>query len=563
MNVKSFPIKLLLLLAILALPAQACGMSTSFGGKAAAGKAVSKLEDVQQATIQIEYLGAYRDPAIGSVSGSGYGSGFIIDPSGIAITNNHVVAGAASLKVHVGGDMDQTYNAKILGVSECSDLAVIQIEGENFPYLKWYEDDITVGTDVYAAGFPLGEGEYTLTRGVVSKASAPGETAWASVDAVIGHDATINPGNSGGPLVTKDGQVVGINYSSRPEYNQYFAISAEKAISLAEKLGAGEDVNSIGVNGQAVVSKDGTISGVWVSSVVSGSPADKAGLQGGDVITNMEGVQLAKDGTLAEYCDILRSHSATDALSVNVLRFDTQEGLQGQINGEPLSQAFSFGAAAKSASNGKVNSGSLVQFKDSLTKGGADGAKRYSFIGISGGEVLAYIKPEAGFDVGIILMDSNKKVVTSVNDAGAGEAERLSYKVPETSGVYSILVVGETGGNYEGVFMGSEKVFFELEPHYLIAGSPLAGKSVGYAYAGHAGETLTVLVTSDPKSPIDAQIQIISFNDLKTVLADTNKSGANGVESLVFPIPKDDVYIVLVGDATGKGGSFLMATQTK
>jgi len=85
------------------------------------------------------------------------------------VTNNHVVTGAAILKVWVGGDQSQSYNAKVLGVSECSDLAVIDIDGEGFPYLQWHEGAIKVGLEVYAAGFPLGEPEFTLTKGIVSK----------------------------------------------------------------------------------------------------------------------------------------------------------------------------------------------------------------------------------------------------------------------------------------------------------------------------------------------------------------------------------------------------------
>ena len=572
MNKKRFLITMLFLMSLLALPALACATSVTPKEEAASsgdesapskGDAAATLEDVQQAVIQIEFLGAYRDPAIGAVSGSGFGSGFIIDPSGIAVTNNHVVAGAASLKVRIGGDKNKTYNAKVLGVSECSDLAVIDIEGEGFPYLEWYDGDIAVGMDVYAVGFPLGEPEYTLTRGVISKASAPGETAWASVDAVIGHDATINPGNSGGPLITKDGQVVGVNYSSRPDYDQYFAISAEKAIPLTRQLSAGEDIDSIGVNGQAVVAKDGSLSGVWVSSVVSGSPADKSGLQGGDVIVNMEGVQLAKDGTLADYCDILRSHSADDALSINVLRFDNQEGLEGQVNGEPLTQAFSFAAAAESATEGKSTNGSLVKFKDTLaavTSGG--GGQSYAFLGLTGGEVLAYIKPAADLDVTIAIMDTSNQILARSNAAGAGGAERLSYTIDKT-GVYKVVVVSNTIGDYEGTFIGSEKVFFNLHSRYLIAGNPPAGEAVGYAYSGKKGDTFKVIVTSDPKSPIDTRIRIYSFNDLKTVLVDVNNAGKGGVESLEFIIPEDGVYIVYVGDASGNGGSFLMVTNAK
>lgn len=304
--------------------------------------AISSRQDAQGGVIQVEAQGTFVDPEFGLVSGAGRGSGFIIDPTGIAVTNNHVVTGAALLKVWVGGDTSQTYNAKVLGVSECSDLAVIQIEGADFPYFEWYTDPVEVGIDVYALGYPLGETEYTLTRGVVSKASADGETNWASIDYAIGHDATINPGNSGGPLIEEGGRVVGVNYRSRPDFNQYFAISAEQAIPIVERLQAGEDVDSIGVNGVAVVSEDGSITGIWVSSVESGSPADESGLQGGDIITKLEGLALATDGTMADYCDILRSHSPQDTLSMEVLRFASQELLEGQLNGRELSTTLSF-----------------------------------------------------------------------------------------------------------------------------------------------------------------------------------------------------------------------------
>jgi serine protease Do len=246
------------------------------------------------------------------------------------------------LKVWVGGDTSKTYNAKVLGVSECSDLALIDIDGDGFPYLNWYSGAASVGLEVYAAGFPLGDPEFTLTKGIVSKEKAGGETSWASVDAVIQHDATINPGNSGGPLVDANGSVVGINYASYQQANQYFAIGREVAIPIIDQLKTGKDVDSIGINGQAVVSQDGSISGVWVSSVKSGSPADKVGLQGGDIMISMEGLTLGGDGTMSQYCDILRTHSPGDALHIEVLRWLTQEYLDGEINGPVLETSTSF-----------------------------------------------------------------------------------------------------------------------------------------------------------------------------------------------------------------------------
>ena len=132
--------------------------------------AINSLQDVKEAVVQIEAQGTFVNPDFTvAYNAAGLGSGFIIDPSGIAVTNNHVVTGAGLLKVWVGGDQSKTYNAKVLGVSECSDLAVIDLDGEGFSYLDWYESPIGVGLEVYAAGFPLGEPQFTLTKGIVSK----------------------------------------------------------------------------------------------------------------------------------------------------------------------------------------------------------------------------------------------------------------------------------------------------------------------------------------------------------------------------------------------------------
>jgi len=298
---------------------------------------VTSLAEVKSAVIQIEAQGTFIDPDFGEYSGAGLGSGFIIDPSGLALTNNHVVTGAALIEVWVGGDTSRSYNARIIAVSECSDLALIDIDGDNFPYLEWYPGDITVGLEVYAAGFPLGDPEFTLTRGIVSKEKAGGESSWSSVNQVIEHDATINPGNSGGPLVSADGQVVGVNYASYAAAGQFFAIGRDTTLPVINQLKAGNDVDSLGINGVAISTDDGTMSGIWVSSVKSGSSADGAGIEPGDFITSLEGLPLATDGSMAAYCDIIRTHGDENTLSMEVIRFHTNETLEGQFNGRMLS----------------------------------------------------------------------------------------------------------------------------------------------------------------------------------------------------------------------------------
>jgi serine protease Do len=101
-------------------------------------------------------------------------------------------------------------------------------------------------------------------------------------------------------------------------------------------------VLAVGVNGEAFITDDGEFSGIWVKSVQSGSPADKARIQGGDNISALEGQALATDGTMSEYCDTLRSHSLEDTLGVEVLRFATGQVLEGQLNGRELEEVDTF-----------------------------------------------------------------------------------------------------------------------------------------------------------------------------------------------------------------------------
>ncbi|MGE5462377.1 MAG: S1C family serine protease [Syntrophothermus sp.] len=330
------------------------------------GGTINSVDNVKDATIQIEAQGTFVDPQFGlQLNSAGRGSGFIVDPSGIAVTNNHVVAGAALVKVWLGGETTPR-NAKVLGLSECSDLAVIQIEdGGKYPSLNWYTDEVKPGLEVYAAGFPLGEPEYNLTKGIISKTNANGNTDWASVGHVLGHDATINPGNSGGPLVSANGEVVGINYSGLQDANQYFAIGSDIAMPIIEELKTGKDVDSIGVNGTAVLSDDGSLSGIWVSSVKSGSPADKAGIKPGDIIYQLEGLVLATDGTMKDYCDVIRSHNATDTMSMSVIRYATGELLEGQLNGRELAVTGNFDV---SGGGSNTSTGTNGEAKDFFTE---------------------------------------------------------------------------------------------------------------------------------------------------------------------------------------------------
>ena len=106
-------------------------------------------------------------------------------------------------------------------------------------------------------------------------------------------------------------------------------------------MSSGNSIESIGINGEAVNDGAGT-SGIWVASVDSGSPADTAGIEPGDIITRLEGLDLALDGTMSDYCDVIRTKGADATMSIEVLRFATEEVYEGQLNGTPLELSFSF-----------------------------------------------------------------------------------------------------------------------------------------------------------------------------------------------------------------------------
>ncbi len=298
------------------------------------------IADIEGSVVQIQGQGTFVDSGGAAALNVGFtGTGFVISDDGLVVTNNHVVQGAATLAVSFSdGD---PMNARILGVSECSDLAVIDLDGEGYTPLAFREDDVTVGIEVFSAGFPASDEidfdnlDYTLTNGIVGSVNASGETSWASVDGVLQHDARILGGNSGGPLVDESGDVVGVNYAGSDQFDTNFAIAAQDARPIIDRLMAGEDVDSLGINGEAQQFGNG-LSGIFIASVESGSPADKAGIEPGDVLISLESLVLATDGTMSDYCDVLRTQGADATMDVEIYRPSLDLVLTGQVNGDPI-----------------------------------------------------------------------------------------------------------------------------------------------------------------------------------------------------------------------------------
>jgi serine protease Do len=228
------------------------------------------------------------------------GSGVIVDRKGFILTNNHVVDQATKIQVQLNGETTK-YNAKVVGVDEETDLAVIKIEPpKELPVAKLGNSDgVQVGDWVLAIGSPFGLNA-TVTAGIISAKDRGG--VGRQFQKFLQTDAAINPGNSGGPLVDLAGEVIGINTAiitgSRGYEGVGFALPSSVAINVYNQLIQQGRVTrgSIGVSFQedlgtnAITLKElGAANGVVIMGVEPGSPAEKAGLKGGDVITNVNG----------------------------------------------------------------------------------------------------------------------------------------------------------------------------------------------------------------------------------------------------------------------------------
>jgi serine protease Do len=229
------------------------------------------------------------------------GSGVIVDKRGYILTNNHVVEQATKIQVQLNGETDK-YVAKLIGVDEETDLAVIKIDaGRELPTAKLGNSDgVQVGDWVLAIGSPFGL-QATVTAGIIS-AKNRGGISDKQFQRFLQTDAAINPGNSGGPLVDLSGQVIGINTAIITGGRGYegvgFALPSTTAINVYDQIIKQGRVTrgSIGVSFQEEISTNpitlkslGAPYGVVIESVQAGSPAEKAGLKGGDVVTSVNG----------------------------------------------------------------------------------------------------------------------------------------------------------------------------------------------------------------------------------------------------------------------------------
>ncbi|HUY87083.1 MAG TPA: trypsin-like peptidase domain-containing protein [Acidimicrobiales bacterium] len=264
--------------------------------------------------------------SLGSQIVNGAGTGMIISADGLVLTNDHVINGAQQVQVTLYGQT-AAKTASIVGTDPSEDLAVVKIQGvSNLPTIVMGDSsNVSVGDSVLAIGNALAlEGGLTVTEGIVSalgRSLTAGDATSGSTESLsdlIQTDAAINPGNSGGPLVNSSGEVIGMNTAvasssagNAPAQNVGFAISINHIKGFLPGLEQGGVVASqkayLGVEVQdasQVASQFGipsSVSGAFICAVTSGSPADSAGIQAGEVITGFAGNSVTDAQSLTTY----------------------------------------------------------------------------------------------------------------------------------------------------------------------------------------------------------------------------------------------------------------------
>ena len=310
------------------VPAAAGDTGTNQASTSPATPTVSTQVKKTTGELSTQDLVKLAEPSVVRIAtNSGVGSGFIVDPEGYIITNNHVVqtaSGRTAASVQVTTSDGATYTGKIVGTDARSDQALVKIEASGLKALKIGSlDEVQVGQDVVAIGYALdlkgGEGpSYSVTRGIISaKNRAINESQFGLLGS-IQTDAAINHGNSGGPLLSLYGEVVGVNTAIAPDPTTGevapgigFAVGADTVKAVYEQLKEAGKVNrgQLGIanfealrpaRAKQLGLPDGTAGvSIGTNGVAAGGPAEKGGIRGGDVISKIGQYQIRNEADLA------------------------------------------------------------------------------------------------------------------------------------------------------------------------------------------------------------------------------------------------------------------------
>jgi serine protease Do len=344
---------------------------------------------------------------------TGQGSGFFITADGYAVTNNHVVQNAENVQVTT--DDGKTHGAKVIGTDPRTDLALIKVDGKDFPYVKLADATPRIGDWVLAVGNPFGLGG-TVTAGIVS---ARGRDIGAGpYDDFIQIDAPVNKGNSGGPTFDVDGNVIGVNTAifspSGGSVGIAFAIPADTVKSVVTQLRDKGSVTRgwIGVQIQPVTPEIADslglkkASGALVSEPQPNSPAAKAGIESGDVITSVDGSPVADARELARRIGTMAPGTA---VKLGVFHQNQEKTLALTLGTLPNEHQAS-------------NQDEHPAAPDEMSKLGLTLAPGNKVAGADGnGVVVTALDPNSvaadhGFQVGDVILDVGGKSVTNPAD---------------------------------------------------------------------------------------------------------------------------------------------------
>ena len=369
----------------------------------------------------------------------GAGSGVIISEDGYILSNNHVVEGAKEVSVTLADKKE--YPAEVIGLDPKTDLAVLKIDAKDLPKATLgNSESLKVGDWVVAIGNPFGL-NHTVTSGIVS---AKGRVIGAGpYDNFIQTDASINPGNSGGPLFNLQGEVVGINTAIIPQGQGIgFAIPVNTAKPLIPQLVEHGEVTRgyLGVNIQTITPELAKAleveeqSGALVSDVMSDSPAEKAGVERGDIIIDFNGHKIADSRDLPAK---VAATPVGEEVKLTVLR-----------DGEEKELAVSVGElAADNSRPGKTGGGSKGKWGLQLHDLNEDVAAQLR-IETRAGVAIVGVEPdsaaaEAGLRKGDLIIEVNREAVDSVSEvkkqiSDAEDKDKLLLLVQRENGKFYV-----------------------------------------------------------------------------------------------------------------------------
>ncbi|MCW5690138.1 MAG: Do family serine endopeptidase [Pseudolabrys sp.] len=366
---------------------------------------------------------------------TGQGSGFFISADGYAVTNNHVVEKAESVEVKT--DDGKTYKAKVIGTDPRTDLALIKVDGASFPFVKLADKAPRIGDWVLAVGNPFGLGG-TVTAGIVS---ARGRDIGASAyDDFIQIDAPVNKGNSGGPSFDTEGNVIGVNtaiYSpSGGSVGIAFDIPADTVRSVITQLKDHGSVTRgwIGVQIQPVT-KDIADSlglkkaqGALVAEPQDGSPAKKAGIKAGDVITAVNGEEVKDARDLARKIGAMQPKQE---VKLSVLQNGAEKTVSLTLGQMPNSEK-----QASNDDNGVDMSKLGLTLAPAARVAGA-GSEGVVVTGVDGSGAAA----DRGFATGDVILEVAGKKVETPNDV------RKAIAAVKSDGKRTVLMRVKKGDN--------------------------------------------------------------------------------------------------------------------